>query len=573
MNTTLTDSRRVRYRPALLALFERESQRGFLADLGAGLTVGVIALPLAIGFGIASGVTPSQGLWTAIVAGLIISLFGGTRLQIGGPTGAFVPVLASIVAVHGYDGLAIATLLAGLMLVLAGIFRFGALLRYIPYPVIAGFTSGIAVIIFLGQIPEFLGLNFKSPGDAPELAWEIGKHLTQTQWQTAVTGGVGMLLVLFWPKVTRKVPAAIVAVLATTLLVWCLQWPVATIGSKFGGLPSGFPEWHFPAISLEKIRILAGSALTIAALGAIESLLSATVADGMADTRHDSNSELIGQGLANLAAPLVGGFAATGAIARTAANIRSGGRSPLAGVVHALILLVFVLFAAPLAQYIPLAGLAAVLMGVALRMAEWDTFRELWHSSRADFSVLLTAFVLTVVFDLTVGVSVGLTIAVLLFVQRMEAISHIKVLTPENDSEFEGSNSLRGKDVPADVVLFRFEGPLFFAAVEKLEAALRGHSGKPRIVIFRLRHVPSIDASALHSLEVAVEKMHRDGVTILLTAVQPQPMKVLYKSGLVDKLGVDNFCANIDEALSRAAELLAPDSPQKPSGSSHEHAN
>jgi SulP family sulfate permease len=302
------------------------------------------------------------------------------------------------------------------------------------------------------------------------------------------------------------------------------------------------------------------SSFTIAALGAIESLLSATVADGMTDTRHDSNSELIGQGLANLAAPLVGGFAATGAIARTAANIRSGARSPLAGIIHAAVLLAFVLVAAPLAKHIPLAALAAVLMGVALRMAEWDTFKELWHGSRSEFWTLLTTFTLTVVFDLTVGVSVGLVIAVVLFVKRMEEISHVRLLTPENDTEYDGSLSLRGKSVPKGVVLFRFEGPLFFAAVEKLEAALRGHTGKPRIVIFRMRHVPAIDASALHSLEVAVEKMQRDGVRILLTAVQAQPMKMLYDSGLVDKLGLENFCANLDEALERAGDGANPPS-------------
>jgi SulP family sulfate permease len=347
-----------------------------------------------------------------------------------------------------------------------------------------------------------------------------------------------------------------VVVVLTTVLVQAMGLQVATIGTKFGGLPSGLPGWHWPAVSLEKVRALMSSAFTIAALGAIESLLSATVADGMADTRHDSNSELIGQGLANLAVPFVGGFAATGAIARTAANIRSGGRSPLAGIVHAAVMLLFVLLAAPLARHIPLAGLAAVLMGVALRMAEWDTFRELWQGPRADFAVLLTTFVLTVLFDLTVGVAVGLVIAVVLFVKRMENISHVKVLTPDSDSEYDGSNSLRGKSVPDGVVLFRFEGPLFFAAVEKLEAALRSYSGRPKIVVFRLRHVPAIDATALHSLEVAVEKMRRDGVSILFTAVQPQPMKALFASGLTEKVGLENFCANIDEALERATNLL-----------------
>lgn len=547
----------IHYRPALLRALANYDRTALMADIGAGLTVGVIALPLAIGFGIASGVTPSQGLWTAIVAGFIISALGGSRFQIGGPTGAFVPVLAGVVAAHGYEGLAVATMLAGLLLVLAGVFKLGALLRYIPYPVVAGFTSGIAVIIFLAQVPDMLGLTFKRPGDAPELMLEIGRHLVQFDWHTAAVGVLGLLIVFLWPNLTRKVPAAIVAVVACAAVAALLHWPVATIGTKFGGLPAGLPGWHMPAISLELVREVMGSGFTIAALGAIESLLSATVADGMTDTRHDSNTELIGQGLANLAAPLVGGFAATGAIARTAANIRSGARSPLAGIIHALVLLGFVLVAAPLAKHIPLAALAAVLMGVALRMAEWDTFKELWHGSRSEFWTLLTTFSLTVIFDLTVGVSVGLVIAVVLFVKRMEDISHVRLLTPDSDTEYDGSNSLRGKTVPPGVVLFRLEGPLFFAAVEKLEAALRSHAGKPRLVVFRMRQVPAIDASALHSLEVAVEKMQRDGVRILLTAVQPQPMKILFKSGLVDKLGLENFCANIDEALEKAGEILS----------------
>jgi SulP family sulfate permease len=354
------------------------------------------------------------------------------------------------------------------------------------------------------------------------------------------------------------VPSAIVAVLGLTVLTFLLHWEdVATIRSKFGALPSSLPDWHFPEITMNRLRDLLGPAFTIAALGAIESLLSATVADGMTDTRHDSNTELIGQGLANIAAPLAGGFAATGAIARTAANIRSGARSPLAGVVHALALMAFVLLAARWAEYIPLAALSAVLIGVAVRMAEWDTFGEVWRGSRADFAVMGFTFLLTVVFDLTIGVAAGLVIAVVLFVKRMEEISHVKLLTPESDSELDGSNSLRGKDVPEGVVLFRFEGPLFFAAVEKLEYALRNHGGKPRAIIFRMRHVPVIDSTALHSLEVAVEKMARDGVHVLLTAVQPQPMRILFRSGLVDRIGLDNFCAHLDEALERTKKLLA----------------
>ncbi len=542
----------------------------FLSDLSAGLTVGIIALPLAIGFGIASGVTPGQGLWTAIFGGLLISLLGGSRHQIGGPTGAFVPVLAAVTAAHGYNGLALATMMAGAMLVLMGVFRLGALLKYIPFPVVAGFTSGIAVIIFLGQVPEFLGLTLPRAEHAPALFMEIVRHIREVNWQTALIGSLALGIGLGWPKVTRKVPASLVAVVAATALATWLGWPVATIQSKFGGIPSGLPGFHFPPVSLELIRQLIAPAFTIAALGGIESLLSATVADGMADTRHDSNQELIGQGLANICVPLIGGFAVTGAIARTAANIRSGARTPVAGIVHALVLLIFVLVAAKAAALIPLAALSAVLIGVALRMGEWDTFGEMWRASRTDFGVLLSAFAMTVIFDLTIGVGGGLVIAAVLFLRRMEGVTQIRLLTAENDNEAGGVNTVRGKDVPPGVVLFRFEGPLFFAAAEKLEAALRTHSGTPRIIILRRRHVPMMDATGMKALEVAWEKMHRDGVTVLVTAIQPQPMKVMLESGLADRIGIDNFCANIDDALNTARRILQP-APVSASGLRRSH--
>nr|MBP6785276.1 sodium-independent anion transporter [Verrucomicrobiales bacterium] len=471
-----------RYSPVARNGFAGYQRSDFVSDLGSGLTVGVIALPLAIGFGIASGAeNPGQGLWTAIVAGLVVALFGGSRFQVAGPTGAFVPVLAGIVAVHGYQGLLVATLMAGVLLVVMGALRLGALLRYIPYPVIAGFTSGIAVIIFVSQLPEFFGLTLEDrPPHLPELIWKTVSHLQAMRWQVVVTGGISLLIALFWPKRLARIPGAMVAVLVGTLLVWWQGWSdVSTIASKFGAFPSGFSGFHLPLVSLQLLRDLAGPAFTIAALGAIESLLSATVADGMTDTRHDSNSELIGQGLANIVTPFFGGFAATGAIARTAANIRGGARSPLSGVVHSCVLLVFVFVAGSFAGYIPLATLSAVLMAVAIRMAEWDTFGELWHGARADFLVMALTFAMTVIFDLTIGVGVGLMIAVILFVRRMEEVSSVGTLTPQSDPEFDGSNSLRGKEVPEGVVLFRFEGPLFFAAAEKLEGALRSYGAKP----------------------------------------------------------------------------------------------
>ena len=545
------------FRPAILSSFVDYRRADFFADLSAGLTVGIIALPLAIGFGIASGVTPQQGLWTGIMAGLAVALLGGSRFQIAGPTGAFVPVLFAIVAHYGYGGLALAAMMAGVMLIVAGALRMGRLLKFFPYPVVAGFTSGIAVIIFCGQLNEFLGLGLKMPEHVPQQLTALATHLPNVNWYALATGALSLAVLSLWPRVTKRVPASIVAVILTVLVVYFAGWPVATIGSKFGGIPLGFPGWHLPEISLDAMRQLMVPAFTIAALGAIESLLSATVADGMAETRHDPNQELIGQGIANILSPLVGGIAATGAIARTAANIRNGGRTPVAGIVHSLVLLLVALIAAPLAAYIPLATLSAILLAVAVRMAEAHTFVELWRGPRADFAVMATAFGLTVVFDLTIGVGAGLIMAAVLFLRQMESVSHIRLVTAESESEGVGTQSMRGKDIPEGVVLYRIEGPLFFAAAENLEQALRGSGGTPKAVIFRMRNVPAMDASGLHAFRVAMQKLHRDGAKIFLTAVQPQPMKVMFESGLVSWLGERKFCADLDEALATVRQVLA----------------
>jgi sulfate permease, SulP family len=543
------------FRPALSASLSNYTRADFVKDLGAGVTVGVIALPLAIGFAIASGVSPQQGLWTAIVAGAVVAALGGSKFQIAGPTGAFVPVLAAIVAQHGYQGLALATLMAGAMLVLMGVFKLGALLKFIPYPVTAGFTTGIASIIFVGQLNEGLGLGLKMPEHIPQQIGAVATHLSAINWHAVGICAATILIIYQLPRLTKRIPPSIVAVLVTTALAAIFKWPVSTVASKFGAIPAGLPGWHFPAISVEAMRDLMGAAFTIAALGGIESLLSAAVADGMADTRHDSNQELIGQGVANLLCPLVGGIAATGAIARTAANIRNGARSPVSAIVHSVVLLLVALIAASYAGYIPLAALCGVLITVAIRMAEWHDFQSLWQSHRTDFFVMLAAFSLTVIFDLTIGVGAGLLMAFVMFVRRMEEISHVQLLTPENDPEPEGSFSLRGKVVPPGVILFRFHGPMFFAAADKLERALKSSGGKPKVVIFRMRYVPSIDSTGVQVFESAVEKLRRDKVTILVSGIQPQPMSALYKSGVVDLIGVENFCGNVDEALRKSAEV------------------
>lgn len=550
------------FRPALTASLNGYTKADFLKDLGSGITVGVIALPLAIGFAIASGVTPQQGLWTAIVAGAVVATLGGSKFQIAGPTGAFVPVLAAIVAQHGYAGLAIATMMAGAMLVLMGVFKLGALLKFIPYPVTAGFTTGIATIIFIGQLNEGLGLGLKMPEHIPQQVAMIVTHLAAMNWYAVEICAATILVIYQLPRFTKKVPPSIVAVVITTAIVAYFKWPVSTVASKFGAIPAGLPGLHLPAINLESMRNLMAAAFTIAALGGIESLLSATVADGMADTRHDSNQELIGQGVANLLCPLVGGIAATGAIARTAANIRNGARSPVSALIHSVVLLLVALIAASYAGYIPLAALCGVLITVALRMAEWEDFHSLWRSHRTDFFVMLAAFTLTVVFDLTIGVAAGLLMAFVMFVRRMEEITHVQMLTPENDPETDGSFSLRGKTVPPGVVLFRFHGPMFFAAADKLEHALKGSGGKPKVVIFRMRYVPSMDSTGVQVFESAVEKLQRDKVVVLVSGIQAQPMSALYKSGVVDLIGIENFCGNLDEALRKSADIVENQNPK-----------
>jgi len=544
------------FKPKLIECLHHYDRRTFFSDLAAGITVGIVALPLAIGFGIASGVTPTQGLWTAIIAGAIISVLGGSKVQIGGPTGAFVPILAGIVAIHGYAGLALATIMAGIFLVTMGALRLGNLIKFIPYPVIAGFTSGIAVIIFIGQLKEFLGLGMPMPHRTLEQIWTIASHLGETYWPTATLGLLALAILILWPRKWQIVPASIVAVVISTITVAVMHLDVQTIGTKFGGIPPGFPSLNMPHFSFAQIQELMAPALTIAVLGAIESLLSAMVADGMIETRHDSNQELMGQGLANIVCPFFGGISATGAIARTATNIRSGGKTPVAGIIHSVTLLIIVLAAAPFAKFIPLAALSAVLFVVAYRMGEWDNFSELARGPGSDFFILLLTFVLTVTFDLTIAVGVGLAMAGALFVKRMEEITQIRLVTPESELEL-GGDSIREKNVPDGVLVFRIEGPFFFGVAEKLESALARASRIPRVVIFRVRAVPAIDATGLHALEVALEKFHRKHTQLLFSGVQPQPMKVLFHSGFVDRIGLDNICANIDAALARAREILS----------------
>lgn len=541
----------------------------FAADVIAGVTVGIIALPLAIGFGIASGVSPSQGLWTAIIAGFLISALGGSFVQVGGPTGAFVPILFAISAHYGYDGLALATMMAGLFLFAIGAFRLGGLIKFIPYPVVAGFTSGIAVVIAIGQLKQLLGLDVKLPAEALAQLGGIASHLSETKWQSLAIGLFSLATILGWPKRWSRVPPSIVAILLTALAVYF--WhpdpaAVATIGSKFGAdAMVGLPKLQIPAITFDCIQQLMAPALTITMLGAIESLLSAMVADGMIETRHDSNQELMGQGIANFFCPFFGGISATGAIARTATNVRSGGRTPVAGIVHALTLVAIALVAAPLAQYLPLASLSAVLLVVAFRMGEWLNFKELARGPKSDYLVLLVTFAMTVAFDLSIAVGLGLALAFILFVRQMEEITHVRIITEESDVGL-GGDSIRDKAVPEGVLVYRIEGPFFFGVAEKLEDALDSAAITPRLVIFRMRAVPAIDGTGLRALETIHHKFNRRGTKLLLSGVQAQPMKVLFNSGFADKIGLENICADIDASLERAWEVLG-ETPKTPEAS------
>lgn len=555
--------------PKIVTVFQEGYSRAqFGADLQAGIIVGVVALPLAIAFAIASGVKPEQGLYTAIIAGLLISLLSGSRVQIGGPTGAFIVIIYGIVQQHGYDGLATATLMAGVILILMGIARLGTVIKYIPYPVTVGFTAGIALIIFAGQIRDFLGLQMiQVPAEFLHKWPAYAAHISSINPWALGLGGTTMMIILLWPRVTRKIPGSLLAVLATTLIVQLFSLPVETIGSRFGSVPTSLPVPRLPHISWELMRELLSPALAIALLAGIESLLSAVVADGMTERRHRSNMELIAQGVANIASPLFGGIPATGAIARTATNIKNGGRTPVAGIVHALTLLLIMLFFGQWAELIPMATLAGILIVVAWHMSEWHLFVRLLKSPPSDVLVLITTFTLTVFVDLVVAIEVGVVLAALLFMRRMAETTHIsKVAADLTDREEDRDDplALRLRQVPAGVEVYEIAGPFFFGAADKFKNALATVAGKPRVLILRLRHVPAIDATALQALENLYQRSQKMNTRLILSGVNPDPLLTMKRAGFIDKVGPDNVFDNIDEALHRAAEIITTDtSPAK----------
>ncbi|HWQ32666.1 MAG TPA: sulfate permease [Blastocatellia bacterium] len=551
-----------RLEPKLITVFrEGYSTKKFTADLIAGLIVGIVALPLAIAFAIASGVKPEQGLYTAIVAGLAIAALGGTRAQISGPTGAFVVIIYGIVQQYGYDGLAVATIIAGAILIVMGLARMGAFLKFIPYPVTVGFTSGIALIIFSSQIRDFLGLQMTSvPVGFVEKWAAYGHHLT-TFNPAALSVGFGALLIVFlWPRVTPKIPGSLIAILAATAAVQMLHLNVETIGSRFGSVPTALPAPHFPQLSFSLIQQMFSPAITIALLAAIESLLAAVVADGMMGTRHRSNMELIAQGVGNILSPVFGGIPATGAIARTATNIKSGGRTPVAAIIHSFTLLLIMLFFGRWAALIPLPALAAILIYVAYNMSEYHAFLKLLRSPKSDVAVLLVTFLLTVLIDLTVAIQVGVVLAAFLFLQRMSDVTEVSLLTQnlkeESEDDPDNPRAISKRVVPPGVEVFEVYGSLFFGAIERFKDSLRRIEKNPKVLIIRMRMVPAIDATGLQVLEDLLERTKREGGTLMLTGVAEQPVEAMRRSGLLDGIGRENIMDDIDAALARARMLL-----------------
>jgi sulfate permease, SulP family len=540
------------FHPKLVDCWKDYNGRKFLSDLAAGLTVGIVALPLAMAFGIASGVTPQAGIFTAVIAGFLISAFGGSRVQIGGPTGAFIVIVYGIIAQYGLADLLTCTVMAGVILMIMGFARLGTVIKFIPRPVTVGFTNGIAVLILTTQIKDFFGLKLDPvPSDFVLKMEAIFSSFPTTSLVTMSVALCSLFLIMFWPVAwSRIVPGSIVVVILGTIIVSYFHLAVETIGSRFGDIPQGLPPFHIPAFTWSHLGDLVRPATTIALLAAIESLLSAVVADGMIDDRHDSNQELIAQGMANIACPFFGGIPATGAIARTATNIRSGAQSPIAGIIHASTLLLILLVAAPWAKYIPLATLSAVLIMVAFNMGEWQEFRMLGKYPKSDVAVFLTTFGLTVVFDLTVAVEIGMVLASFLFIRRIAETTKVSLVNEATDMEGD-HHSLRRKDIPPGVLVFSVFGALMFGAAEKLENILLHSHQEPRVLILRMQKVLAMDSTALHTLEHLYDKLHKRGIVLILSGPHTQPYELMENSGFLDQLGRENIAGNIDEALAK----------------------
>ncbi|MEI8290819.1 MAG: SulP family inorganic anion transporter [Verrucomicrobiota bacterium] len=548
------------FRPKLVDTLKNYSAQTFLADLTAGMIVGIVSLPLAIALAIASGLKPEIGIFTAIVGGFLVSALGGSRVQIGGPAGAFVPLLAPIVLLHGPQALVVCALMAGVILFALGACRLGTMIKFIPFPVVTGFTSGIAIIILSTQIKDFFGLPQKLPADFPGKLRALGESF-QPNWPTVFLATAATLAIWFWPKkLGRRLPGSIVVIVLASLAVKYLHWGessgIQTLFSQFGEMPRGLPLPHWPSLSLEAWRALVPAALTVAALGAIESLLCAVVSDGMIDDRHDSNQELMGQGVANIVVGIFGGMPTTGVIARTATNVRSGGKTPVAGMIHALTLLLILLVAAPLAKHIPLAALSAVLVVVSLRMGEWHQFKRLTKWPKSDAIIFLCAFLLTVMVDLPTAVGASLILASALMVKRLAETAQVEPDAGVTQGNSPGQQT-EGKIIPPGVMVFRVFGAFFFGAADKLESSLRDAGQLPDVLILRMRDVLALDATGLDALEDLQEKLQRDRKQLILCGPHSQPLFALIRAGFMDRIGPENVCGDMENSLARARILMA----------------
>ena len=550
------------FKPQLFTSLRNYNSKTFMSDLLAGVIVGIVALPLAIAFGIASGVTPEKGIITAIVAGFIISLLGGSKVQIGGPTGAFIIIIYGIIQQYGIEGLTIATLMAGAFLVLFGVLRLGTIIKYIPYPIVVGFTSGIAVTIFTTQIKDLFGLTIDNvPSDFIEKWGAYITHFGTIDTWSAFVGVLSVAIIAVMPRINKKIPGSLIAIIIMTVAALLLKnyagvTSIETIGDRFS-VSNAIPDAHVPAMTWETIKGLVAPALTIAVLGAIESLLSATVADGVIGDHHNSNTELIAQGVANLASPLFGGIPATGAIARTMTNINNGGKTPIAGIIHAVVLLLIFLFFMPLAQYIPMACLAGVLVVVSYGMSGWRSFLTLMKNPKSDVTVLLITFFLTIIFDLTVAIEVGLIIACLLFMKRMSETTDVKVVMDEISEESDlSSGNLEHLTIPKGVEVYEINGPYFFGAGNRFEEIMASFGDRPKVRIIRMRKVPFVDSTGIHNLTNLCTMSKNEGIEVVLSGVSEKVHSQLNKARFYDLLGERNICSHIDIALQRAREIV-----------------
>ncbi len=551
------------YKPVILDTIRNYKKEQLSSDIMAGVIVGIVALPLAIAFAIASGVSPEKGIITAIIAGLAIAVFGGSKIQIGGPTGAFIVIVYGIIQQYGIQGLTVATIMAGIFLILLGLLKLGTIIRYIPYPIVVGFTSGIALTIFTTQIKDLFGLQIENlPADFLG-KWSAYFHSASTLdgWSTLV-GLLSIAIILITPKFSKKIPGSLIAIVVMTVAVWALKSlagvdSIETIGDRFT-INSRLPALTIPAMNLDTLRALVSPALTIAILGAIESLLSATVADGVTGDRNDSNAELVGQGIANIFSSLFGGIPATGAIARTMTNINNGGKSPIAGIIHAIVLLLIFLFLMPLAQYIPMACLAGVLVVVAYNMSGWRTFVSLFKNPMSGVVILLITFFLTVIFDLTIAIEVGLVIACLAFMKRISEATDVKLHTHHIDPTDESDLPLAGQHllIPKDVEVYEINGPYFFGAGNQFDDLIAEHRPTPKVRIIRMRRVPFVDSTGIHNLFTLCQRSQEDGIIVVLSGVLPSVEATLVKAGFDKLLGKENICSNIHLALERANEII-----------------